>query len=245
MDAARLGGDLRLLRRRLGWSQRRLAIEARVSRWAVGAAESGRGGRLPIDDLVAMVNSVGGYLSVRVLFRGEGLDRLRDRGHAELVEAMVTRLQADGWTVATEVSFNVFGERGSIDLLAFHSATGTLLVVEVKTVVPDVGGSLETLDRKVRLAPDIARERGWVAREVARLLVLPETSSARRRIVDHRATFATAFPARTVEVNRWLRSPSGALSGMLFLPKARATGHRRVKQRAPASAQRRPRTRSC
>ncbi len=190
-----------------------------------------------------MVNAVGGYLSVRVLFRGEGLDRLRDRQHAALVEAMVTRLQADGWIVVTEVSFNVFGERGSIDILAFHAPTETLLVVEVKTVVPDVGGSLETLDRKVRFAPDIARERGWRVRAVARLLVLPETSSARRRIADHLSTFATAFPARTAEVNRWLRSPSGALSGLLFLSTARPTGHRRVKGHVTASAKRRPRTR--
>ena len=36
--------------------------------------------------------------------------------------AMVQRLRPDGWEVATEVSFNVYGERGSIDILAFHAA---------------------------------------------------------------------------------------------------------------------------
>ena len=48
--------------------------------------------------------------------------------------------QEAGWDVATEVSFNVRGERGSIDILAFHQATGSLLVIEIKSVVPDLSG---------------------------------------------------------------------------------------------------------
>jgi hypothetical protein len=144
-----------------------------------------------------MVAAVGGYLSLRIVFQGEALDRLRDRRHAALVDAMVDRLRADGWDVATEVSFNHFGERGSIDILAYHPATRTLLVIEVKTVVPDIGGSLATLDRNVRLAPDLAQARGWNPRTVARLLVMPEASTVRRRIGSHEATFANAFPGGT------------------------------------------------
>lgn len=180
-----------------------------------------------------MVAAVGGYLSLRIVFQGEALDRLRDRRHAALVDAMVDRLRADGWDVATEVSFNHFGERGSIDILAYHPATRRLLVIEVKTVVPDIGGSLATLDRKVRLAPDLAQARGWNPRTVARLLVMPEASTVRRRIGSHEATFANAFPARNVEVNRWLRAPVGSLSGLIFLSSARMTGPRRRSTRAP------------
>lgn len=156
-----------------------------MSRWAVAAVEAGRAGDLHLDRLTAIVSALGGYLSVRILYQGEGLDRLRDRRHAGLVESVLRRLIDEGWEVATEVSFNVFGERGVIDILAYHRATGTLLVVEVKTVVPDIGGLLATLDRKVRLAPQIAHERGWPVRHVARLLVLPEASTARRRIDGH------------------------------------------------------------
>ena len=91
-------------------------------------------------------------------------------------------------------------------------------MIEVKTVVPDIGGMLATLDRKVRLARELAEARGWRVRVVSRLLVLPEARTARRRIDDHEATFRNAFPARNVEVNRWLRAPSRPLSGLLFLP---------------------------
>jgi transcriptional regulator with XRE-family HTH domain len=220
MDVARLGADVRLLRRRRGWTQGRLAAEAKVGRWVVVDIELGRGSRITVERLTDVVAALGGYLSVRVMYHGEGLDRLRDRRHAALVDQMVARLRNDGWEVATEVSFNVFGERGAIDILAFEPVTGTLLVIEVKTVVPDVGGMLATLDRKVRLARDLAGARGWRVRTVGRLLVLPEASTARRRIEQHEATFRNAFPARNVEVNRWFRAPAGSLSGLLFLSSA-------------------------
>jgi hypothetical protein len=171
--------------------------------------------------LIRVVAALGGYLSIRIQYQGEGLDRLRDRRHAALVDQLVRRLRGDGWAVATEVSFNVLGERGSIDILAFEPSSGALLVIEVKSVVPDVGGMLATMGRKVRLARELAEARGWQGRTVGRLLVLPKTRTARRRIHGHDATFRNAFPTRNVEVNRWLRSPTGPLSGLLFLSNAR------------------------
>lgn len=227
MDPVRFGGDVRLLRRRRGWTQQRLADEAHVSRWAVVEVEAGRGQRITADRLIRVVATLGGYLSIRIQYQGEGLDRLRDRRHAALVDQLVGQLRGLGWEVATEVSFNVFGERGSIDVLAFEPTSGALLVIEVKSVVPDVGAMLATLDRKVRLASELAQARGWRVRTVSRLLVLPEARTARRRIDEHDATFRNAFPARNVEVNRWLRSPSGSVSGLLFLPNARDAGRRR------------------
>ena len=242
MDAVRFGSDVRLLRRRRGWSQRRLASEARVSRWAVAAVEGGRLGRVAIDPVIAIIAALGGYLSVRILYQGEGLDRLRDRRHAAVVDVMVQRLRADSWQVVTEASFNIYGERGSIDILAYHPSTRTLLVIEVKSVVPDVGGMLATLDRKVRLAPEIAQQHGWDVDRVGRILVLPEASTTRRRILDHEVTFRNAFPARTAEVNRWLRTPTGSISGLMFLSTARETSQRRGRGSIGAGRDRSPRS---
>jgi transcriptional regulator with XRE-family HTH domain len=244
MDPVRLGSDVRLLRLRRGWSQRRLASDAHVSRWAVATLESGRAGRVPMETASAVVASLGGYLSVRVLYRGEGLDRLRDQRHAGLVEILVGLLSNLGWDVATEVSFNNYGERGSIDILAYHRPTRILLVIEVKTVVPDLGGVLATFDRKARLASVIARQRGWDPTLVAKLLVLPEDRTARRRVALHAATFTNAFPARNVEVNAWLKAPSGPLSGLMFLSTARAASQGQRISHSEHRPSRRPRTRS-
>lgn len=125
------------------------------------------------------------------------------------------------------MSFNIDGERGSIDVLAFHPATGALLVVEVKSVVPDIGGMLMTLDRKVRLAAELARQRGWVPRTVSRVLAIRDDTTSRRRVQVHDATFATAFPLRSRAVRAWLRDPVGAIAGLLFLPDAATVCTRR------------------
>jgi DNA-binding XRE family transcriptional regulator len=229
MDPVLFGGDVRLLRRRKVWTQARLATAAKVPRWVVVAIEAGRGDRIPMWRLAAVAAALGARLSVRIQFQGEGLDRLRDRRHAALVEALVNRLRGEGWLVATEVSFNIYGERGSIDILALHPDSGALLVVEVKSVVPEIGGMLMTLDRKVRLAREVARKQlGWEATTVSRLLVLPEHRTARRRVAEHATTFETAFPARNVAIKRWLRAPSGAIAGLLFVPDVQHVDTRRT-----------------
>jgi transcriptional regulator with XRE-family HTH domain len=238
VDPIRLGGDVRLLRRQRGWTQARLGAAAAVSRWVVSEIECGRSDRFATRVLVRVVRALGGYLSVRLLYHGEGLDRLRDRRHARLVELLVALLRGLGWSVETEVTFNEYGERGSIDILAFHVATGALLVIEVKTIVPDVGGMLATLDRKARLAPTLARERGWAVRSVSRLLVLPEASTPRRRVHEHAATFMAAFPDRNEVVRRWLRRPSGTIRGMLFLSDAARDGSRASRGRSQACGKR-------
>jgi len=63
-------------------------------------------------------------------------------------------------------------------------------------VVPDVQATLVTLDRKTRLASEIARQRGWRPARVGRLLVIRDDRTARRRIAAHETTFAGAFPIR-------------------------------------------------
>ena len=231
MDPVRLGADVRLLRRRKGWTQARLAAEAGVRRWVVSEIECGRGDRFPLRTTRRVVDAVGGYLSVRIQFHGEALDRLRDAAHARLVDRLVAFLAALGWVAETEVTFNHFGERGSIDILAFHPRFGALLIIEVKTVVPDVGGLQMTLDRKVRIAPELARARGWTVASVSRLLVVAESSTARRRVDAHAATFAAAFPVRNEAIRRWLRRPDTAIRGLFFLSDA---GQDSTKRASPA-----------
>ena len=173
--------------------------------------ERGAAYRVPIRTLERILEAVGARLYVRVLWRGEELDRLLDHDHAQIVERMIALLALAGWTTIPEATFQVRGERGSIDILAWHEATGTLLVIEVKSVVPDVQATVGGLDRKTRIAPALARERGWAVVNIGRLLVLPDDRTARRRIETFGATFDRALPARTAEIKRWLARPSGPL----------------------------------
>ncbi len=197
-----------------------------MSRSVIGRLERAGAGRVTVETIERVAAELGGRVDLRLLWQGEGLDRLLDARHAALVERTLALLAASGWETAAEVSFNVRGERGSIDVLAFHRGNASLVVIEVKSVVPDLQAMLVALDRKARLAQAIATDRGWRAGSVSRLLVLPEDRTARRRIVALKATFDTALPARTVAVRRWLTAPTGQIRGILFLTDGTQAGTR-------------------
>jgi transcriptional regulator with XRE-family HTH domain len=224
MDALRFGLSVRALRRRRRLTQERLAAMVGVSRSTIVRVERGHAESATVRTLMRIAGALGATVSVRILWQGEGLDRLLDAAHADLTEAFLRLLRDSGWEVATELSFNVRGERGTIDILAYHRPTGSLLVIEIKSVVPDLQAMLGTIDRKGRLSVGIARERGWRVDSVSRLLVLPDDRTARRRVDRHAATFEVALPSRTAAVRRWLRAPIGTLAGILFL----TDGHQAV-----------------
>src|SRR5262249_46752659 len=122
-----------------------------------------------------------------------------------------------GWVAQPEVSFAIWGERGVIDVLAWHAPTRSLLVVELKTAIVDVGELLGTLDRKVRLGPQVARQRGWVAARVGVALLVGDGSTNRRRIGAHAATFRAALPHEGRQWRRWVRDPVGELRAVAFV----------------------------
>jgi transcriptional regulator with XRE-family HTH domain len=210
MDAVRFGKSVRALRRRRRWRQLDLADAAGVSRSVVSRVELGKADRMTMCVLERVATALGALIRVSVDWNGEGMDRLLDEDHAHLVERIVRWLDEAGWQTAVEVSFAIYGERGSVDVLALHEATGCLLVVEAKTVVPDLQGMLTSLDRKARLGARIAQDRGWRASSVSRLLVIAEDRTSRRRVAAADATFRRAFPDRTPEVRAFVRARTPA-----------------------------------
>jgi Holliday junction resolvase-like predicted endonuclease len=148
------------------------------------------------------------------------LSRLIDARHAAIVERVVACLTSLGWQTVVEYSFNHFGERGLVDILAWRAVDRALLIVEIKSERDDLQQLLGVLDRKTRLVPKlVALDRGWKAAILGVVLVLPECSTSRFQVDRYRATFAAALPARNVEVRRWIRSPGAGspLRGIWFL----------------------------
>lgn len=203
--------------------------------------ELGRVGRVPYATLRRVGAALEAEVELTFRWRGEAVDRLLDEAHADLVDAAAALLRRLGWEIAIETTFSIEGERGSIDILAWRADKRALLVGEVKSVVPDAQATISALDRKTRLGARIARERGWHPVTVARLLLVGEGTTARRRVARHAALFEASFPDRARTVLRWLRRPSGPLSGLLYLraraplaPDSRAVGlgQRRAEPRA-------------
>lgn len=173
--------------------------------------------------------------------------RLLDQAHARLVGAAARKFAAAGWETAAEVSYAEWGERGSIDLVAWHAATRVLAIIEVKTELASLEATLRKHDEKARLGATICRRRfGWDPVVVLRLLVLPEARTQRRHVEAHRDVLDRAYPERNRSVSAWIRDPgavrtvvmaSGASrdpAGILFLSDSQVGGttpNRGVRQR--------------
>jgi len=216
---------------------------AGVSQDLVSLIECGRIVDVSVRALRAVATALGADLAIEVGFRGGELDRLLDEGHAAIVAVVIGRLQALGWELRPEVSFAVYGERGSIDILAWHAASRTLLVIEVKTELTSIEETLRRHDVKVRLAAGVVRERfGWQAATVARLLVLPTGTTQRRQVARHSSVLNSAYPLRGQALRRWLAAPSGSTAGLAYVPLARksrpnptVTSRRRIRRGGAAS----------
>ena len=231
----RIGRIVRALRMRRGWRQLDLAERVGFSQSLIARVERGGAGRLRLDSLERIAGVLEARLTVRLDWHGEAADRLLDAEHAKLVELLLRFLREAGWEVIPEVTFSVGPERGSFDILAWHEPTRTLLVVEVKSVVPDVQAMLATFDRKQRHADGVARARGWRPARIWSLLAIGESRTSRRRVQAHAVTFAARFPDGAVAARRSLRAPAAvptgapALRALWFLTgRTRATPRQRV-----------------
>ena len=213
MDDLRLGRLARALRHRLGIPQREVARRADTSQSALSRLERGRFAGMTVGRIRRILAVYDAELVQYVRWRGGDIDRLLDRGHAELGERVAALLESLGWTVVAEVSYSIFGERGSIDLLAWHPASRVLLVIEIKTELTSIEETLRRHDVKVRLARRIASERfAWEATDVIRMIVLPDQRTPRRHVERHASLFARTYPLRSWALKRWLADP-GAVAG--------------------------------
>ncbi len=218
-DDDRLANASRALRLRLGLTQDSLVGTGR-SRHIPRLIENGGAGELRLKDVRDHFSRLGGSVRVNAWYDGALLDRLVDSEHADVVEHAVSQIVGPNWQgVHTEVSFNEYGDRGSIDFLAANEVERAVLIGEAKSAWGALGETLRSLDIKVRLAPKIATDRyGWQPRVVGVVLALPESSSSRRVAQRYSTTLLNAFPARNIEIQRLLRSPHQPLRGLWFLP---------------------------
>jgi hypothetical protein len=155
-------------------------------------------------------------------------------GHAAMHDAVAALVAGTAWLMRPETTFSIYGERGVIDILAFHPPSGSLLAIELKTDLVDVQDLLSSVDRYRRLAPVIARERGWDVRTVSCWVALRETPANHRRLAAHSVVLRNAFPADGRQVRGWLARPVGSLSALSFV----SDSHRRTAIAASSGVQR-------
>jgi transcriptional regulator with XRE-family HTH domain len=234
----RVGARFRALRQRLGWRQEDLAARIGISQHVVSLIERGRLEGVSLAKIRVVARELDADFPAHLRWRGGDLDRLLDEGHATTVDRVVALLSQEGWELRVEVSYSVYGERGSIDVLAWYVGARILLVVEVKTELVGIEETLRKHDEKARLAGPIAADQfGWRPGTVARLLVLPSLPTPRRRVARHSKVMLAAYPDRGPELRRWLANPTvRPVAGLLFLKlarSARVTGRKRIRRCGP------------
>jgi transcriptional regulator with XRE-family HTH domain len=244
MDDQRVGAAFRSIRMRRRLRQSDLAIQARVSTATISRLERGHADTLS----VRTIRSVAKALDVRVellpRWRAGDLDRLLNANHSGLHELVARHFdQLPDWVIQPEVSFAVYGERGIIDILAWHPKRRALLVIELKTDIVDVNELIGTVDRKGRHAIRVAIERGWVRPRdpppsVSIWIIVADGPTNRRRMSAHRTMLRNAFPGDGRSMPGWLRSPKGPVRALSFWrndQRGTVTAKRRVRTRRPGA----------
>jgi hypothetical protein len=190
-----------------------------VSRESISRIERGGAGQVPLTSLRRVAEALGVRMDVVLGWQGGEIDRVINSGHALMHEAAADLMAAHpGWITAPEVSFSIYGERGVIDILAWHAASRSLLIIELKTALVDPQDLVATMDRRVRLGNQICRERGWIPATVSAWVLVADTRTNHRRLIDHGRLLRGAFPADGHAIRSWLQRPSGRIGALSFLP---------------------------
>jgi transcriptional regulator with XRE-family HTH domain len=220
MDDQRVGAAFRQVRIRKRWRQADVAQAASVSRATISRLERGHFGSLSVDTLRAVSRALDIRVDMVARWRGGDLDRLLNVRHSALHERVAQSfVELPDWITEPEVSFAIYGERGVIDVLAWHPGRQALLVIELKTDISDVNELVGTVDRKRRLAAKVARARGWdVGRDVriSVWVIVADSTTNRRRVDAHRAMLRAAFPTDGRSMSGWLRGPNRRIAALSF-----------------------------
>ena len=232
MDGTYVGGLVRAVRVHRGLTQAEVGRLTGVSQRTVARVEHGDLQGVSLDSIERVAAGLGIRLRMDARWQGGDGDRLMDREHAAVVEAVVAELRRLGWEVLLEYTFNHYGERGSVDVIGWHALSGSLVIIEVKSRLLDLQDLLASLGRKIRIVPDrLTDERGWDVVRVGRVVALPGTTANRRVIERHRAIFDASFPSRASAIRRWLRDPGDkGVAAVWFVSSSRVVATKRPRR---------------
>jgi transcriptional regulator with XRE-family HTH domain len=242
MDDQRIGASLRALRLRRRLRQEDVSMAAQISRGVAILIEGGRLDQVRFGDIRRYAKALGARFDGSVLWQGADLDRMLNRGHARLHEAMATWLASvGGWLAVPEVSFAYRGDRGVINVIAWHAVSRTLLVIELKTRIVDINDLMATMDIRGRVARRIANERGWDPRAIGLWVVVAPARTNARILAEHTVVLRAKFPGDGRTMRRWLANPSGSVAALSFMPQVRlgdlgrdVTTPRRIRRARPS-----------
>jgi transcriptional regulator with XRE-family HTH domain len=197
MTFARACADTRIS---LDLTQQQIAERVGVSRSYIAKVELGQ-----IDPPLTMVDRIAEALGLDVALDIRqpvfpGGPHVRDAVHARCSAHADRHLRKLGWTTAREVEIVHGRSHGWIDLLAFDPRTHTLLIIEIKTRIDDLGGLERQLGWYERMAWQAAQRLGWRPTRVVSIVLAVASDEVERVVRSHRELFRVAFPMRAPQI---------------------------------------------
>ena len=207
---ARIGAAIESTARGYGWSQRELARRLGTNQSAIRRLVRG------VTTLnTELATSALDTLGIRMILDADpvglsGRAEQRDLVHARCCDYVMRRLRRRGWEVRAEVEIGEGRFRGWIDILAFRPADGSLLVIEIKTELDDLGRILRGLGWYIRSSRDTARALGWAVRRIVPALMVLATVEADVRLASSAAVWRTTFTGQAEALASWIDGPSAS-----------------------------------
>jgi DNA-binding XRE family transcriptional regulator len=192
-------------------TQAELAAAVGVSRSHIAEIETGRTGAS-----LDLAWTIADRLGIDLQLIGQQ-PIVHERRHGDLVHARCSgyvdrRFGKAAWLTGRELETVAGRAHGWIDLLAFEPRTRTLVIVEVKTRLDDIGAIERQVSWYERDANRIARQFGWHPRFVTTWLLVLASDEVERQISVHRELLGRTFPDRARSM-RGILAQGGSLIG--------------------------------
>lgn len=193
-------------------TQQELALAAGVSRSHIAGIETGRVN--PSIDLVWRIADRLG-IDITVVARPPivmGRRNGQDLVHARCSGYVEGRLRRLGWMTEREVELSADRAHGWIDLLAFEPVSRTLVIIEIKTRLNDIGAVERQVGWYERNATDSARAHGWQPAQILSWLLLLASDEVERTVGLQRQVLRRSFPSRAAAMRGVILDPRSAVS---------------------------------
>jgi transcriptional regulator with XRE-family HTH domain len=192
MSFARLSRDTRIA---LDVTQREVAAAVGISRSHLAGIEIGR-----VDPSLDLVWAIADRLGLELELVGRPpvvIDRRRgDLVHARCSAYVDTRMRNGGWDTRRELEIAGPRSHGWIDVLAYEPRSRTLVIIEVKTRLDDVGAVERQVSWYEREVPRLARSQGWRPRRTLTWLLCLASDEVEKQVAVHRTLLSSVFPDR-------------------------------------------------
>jgi DNA-binding XRE family transcriptional regulator len=193
-------------------TQAELAAAVGVSRSHIAGIEIER-----VDPSLDLVWAIGDRLGLDIQLLSRS-PNIVDRRHGDVVHARCSayvdrRVRSTAWATARELEVMSGRAHGWIDVLAFDRRSGTLIVIELKTRLDDLGAierQVAWYEREVR---GVVSRLGWRPRRVLSWLLLLASDEVEGRISLHRDLLRRAFPDRAPAMRAVMLDPAAEARG--------------------------------